>query len=1028
MFGTCKYSNLTNISEYRYLGKSIDNQNIPNYNYSYDMKSSIDFSEMNWIYSPYNSLIITSDSRFDWVFNNTFNRYRDSLLLNSFLAGMHEQHGNPLRPTGDHFDETKDVPWQEIFHVVTPPTKTTYGLAMLWHISDLDGKLYYIDVALQPFNKLRGNIIIEYKDMTTGALVYPSETRLVDDGQSLSITAIDIPGFNYKGAGVDYIANPTITTVSKSVDVHYAYEYKKQTLYVTFYLEKDTASPNADLSGSIEISSDTFDASRAIPTGELVTISATIDTPTVFNYTSVLNTGVESYNVEVVKPYTLKWNEKTRHTSYHTSPCADTNGDSVVDDADDPCGGHTTTSNDPQSENGVERQTYSVDRSYSYYTIYELNHFELDLVNVYNPKLSYLDPVLLRASALGFVPEDIEVLQQTGYINRPDALGTNAAWNASLNKYIVTLPKSTYRRSSKPSFDFFDEADSAVGKIKVRNDRILVNGIHVLNDDWHLGSTPLPAPIPKLRSAVLTLKDYLISHRIFNGYGETTGFIEYTFKRQINSTLPLPSVAVTGNPLNIHTPVVCDVSANPEDDYDQRSDLSGGRVNVPLDYVMTVNFDTENWHIANKGYGYRDYGIYSKYKRISFPFDVYVSSNKNELIGTPDTLFYLKKNNWHVVPISENAVYFKVPHWCDEGDYVINTQVVSLNHRSPSGYELRANLDFGNDIAAQQIPIVVSGRIFDFVVTGVSDKRWLNQFSDLSTYFTVGSNNKNGRLSNRSIGAGGAWPYTLPIAPGKNTDTGLEDASVKLGYPVQFALKTIGDYFGIDDLIILRPEFYRVDQNGLNREPVDLYYLTGQQYVKVGSVHDQLKHRISLNGLARKVSATELIRTADTIKALGESITGLTKEAYLKSTLDTTYVCKPKTIVLSKALRTFIGSYANLPAGVDKHRAIAGVQMWYGEYLLPNSAIVVPKGADLFAGYRDNTTSIFEDGFLIVHMKIDAVKDMKVTDPKLSYVTDTANEWLIEGYDTSSLTYEAVAGDVILYEIDKHASDDLVSE
>ncbi len=1041
-----KYSNLTNQIECRFLGESKDSQKVPNYNYAYDTKSNIYFDDMYWITDPSNSPRVLNDSRFKWVQNSNFTTANITpLIRKSFLSGMHLQHGNKNRPSGDYFrgdalnNRGQPINWMNYIHIIDPPTYETHGSCMLWHITT-GGKLYYIDVRLTRFKDLGATVYIKHRTTSGTPLTTYDYATTLDDSQTKDFKAKIIPNHQYKGLGiVQGVGTAPLQTAADAYLLSYAYENGKQIYTLTFYYDKDfkqIAIPTP--TGAIRVSSTGFNVDKAIPTGEFVKIDARIDKPFIMDYRANYVSGTQAYTVEVYKPYTLEW----------TTTGVDASGKPITI---------------YHSVDKTATQSFQIQRSYSYYNLQELYAFGLEFVNVYNSKLDALSPVLMAAQALGLKIPAVNYVLVGNHISQPLPQNSETHFEPSKNAYQVILDHSVYNSSSSPSFNFSGTAEQAIGPMEVRNDGLSVGTSVLMSSDWYTGSAPAPIPVTAaavgsspglgagsgpgagsgagslLSPITITLNNHLLQHNISNGTDETTGLLHYKILALHNVTDPDIDEWVNGTSVAVHTPVVCSSSLAPLENLDQRPPGLKQTLGAPLDAVMTLHFSTTGPHLNQLGYGNRDYAAYVKKKRVSFPFDVYFSENASELLGPAASGIFVPADQWVDVPLDSTTFYYKIPYWVTPQDYGVLTQVIAKNHRTPAQYELVANLDPENDIAGQRADVAIVGRLFDFAITHVGDIQWRNVYQKLSSvYFTSGQMGKNGLQSGRGARSGfqgGIWPYTLPIMPGKHPLKGFSEASVKAGYPIRFSVKTMGDFYGPEDMIYVEPSFYRIDPTTKTREPVDVYYRLDGRYVLVGSAADTWQHSTILQNGRQELSTQDVLKTLDVFNQLGPAQTGQTGNQYLKSTLASTYVCKPKSALLSSALRVFIGGFDNagggagsgalLPPGVNPDLVTASAQMWFGEYILPDSAVFVKKGADLQAAYRQGLDPTFRSGFLAVNFQLSAHHNMDLSAPQLLYSGDTANMWAIEGFNSNQGGLPLASGDVALYPIGQMASDDL---
>lgn len=181
-------------------------------------------------------------------------------------------------------------------------------------------------------------------------------------------------------------------------------------------------------------------------------------------------TGTKQYTIQVSKTYTLTWTETQ----------------SGPPDAD----GNPTTITVPRSDTQTVTKNYSIERKYSFWTIQNLEVYGIQKAIVSNYAL----------------PSGTVTLEPNGYA--PPTV--SAAHDASLNAHIidpvysnVTLPGQTISggssRPSVPNEDWRSTAESAIGKIKVKNDSFIFNGNTIMDNRIVEEKAPTPGAIPAPR-------------------------------------------------------------------------------------------------------------------------------------------------------------------------------------------------------------------------------------------------------------------------------------------------------------------------------------------------------------------------------------------------------------------------------------------------------------------------------------------------------------------------------------------------
>jgi hypothetical protein len=746
-----------------------------------------------------------------------------------------------------------------------------------------------------------------------------------------------------------------------------------------------------------------FDVLKGIPTSESLYVNATAKSY-LYRNTFAEMSGTKSYPIQISKTYTLTW------TEIHAGP----------PDAD----GNPTTVAVPRSDTRTVTKSYTVERKYSFWTIQNLEVYGIQKATVSNYAL----------------PSGTVALQPNGY--SPPTV--SAAHDASLDSHItdpvyanVTLPRQTISggssRPSVPDEDWKNEAEKAIGKIKVKNDSLIFNGNTIMDSRVAEEKGPAPGAIPvppTIGPDVLYGAGYLIDASKTNKASQpSSGAIAYALIKGIgggeNKTFPIVGI----NPVTVHTPVANYAAISDDRTHNQKTKPTAGRSALILDRPFTVTVPTSGQHREIKGYGNRDYAKYTKDKQVWFPFDVY----------SADKSTFIPKETWTSIPVGQAQMTFYLPVWVDEGNYDVLFRTFAENSPA-SGFttQMNANLDVPNHVATQVVPVEVIGRLYDFRITDIADFNWETVFrtqkgsaTPTGNAYWVGTKGIDGAAR------GNQPPFVLPVRQGSHPEAGKKNVAVKTGYHVKFEVMTKGNMFGSGDGIRITPTFYFVDSKGKNRQEVDLYYHSGtKKFIRIGSADDVERRTITLDARLRNVSQQELIRTADTLWSLGGG--SGTKQAfvdqYLKDARKPTYVGGYDIMLLPPQLRTFTGP-TGVPAGVNAARANASVQRWFGEYSLPAAPYVVPKGFNLAAygrknGLTDNSPVFLKDGYIIVNFNLETIRNKDLSNPHLQYIYGPLdNQWQMEGFQRSftdpyGVTFQLKDGDIVFYHADQFSYDD----
>lgn len=752
--------------------------------------------------------------------------------------------------------------------------------------------------------------------------------------------------------------------------------------------------------------SERFDVSKGIPTSESLYVNASAKAYLYRNQFTEIK-GTKTYPITVSRTYWLSW------TEYVSGP-----PDSK---------GNPTTVPVSRSDTQTVTQSYTIERKYSYWLIDRLEVYGLQRADVANYAL----------------PGGKVTLEPSGYT--PPAV--SASHEASVSAHVsdpvyqnVTLSGQSLNggssRPSVPSENWKSQAEQAVGKIKVRNDSLVFNGQTIMNNGIVEEAAPAPGAIPAapiIGQNVLYGRGFGIDSGKSNKAAQpSNGTISYTLIKGIgggsNQAFPISGI----NPVTVHTPVVNRAAVSDDQAHNQKTVPTAGRSALILNRPFTVTIPTSGQHRDITGYGNRDYAKYVRDKQVRFPFDVYKA----------DRTTLIPKETWTSIPVGEQQTTFYLPVWVDEGNYEVLFRSFAENSPASFTSQANANLDVSHHVATQVVPVEVIGRLFDFRITDIADYQWETVFRTAKGSATpTGNSYWVGTESIDGAARGNSAPYMLPIRPGSHPESGKKNVAIKTGYHLKFEVKTLGNMFGSGDGILITPTFYFVDKKGQNRQPVDLYYHSGnKRFIRIGSAEDTEQRQVTLDMRLRNVPQQELTNTANTLWRLNGA-TG-NQAAYVQQFLKD--AAQKKIVVggydgmlLPPPLRTFIGSL-QVPSGVDAARANAAIQLWRGEYSLPAAPYAVPAGFNIAEYGRthklDDQSPIFlRDGYLIVNFNIETIRNRNTSQPHLQYKDGPlSNQWQMEGFSRSFVDpygarFSLLDGDVAFYHADLSSYDDFGS-
>jgi hypothetical protein len=759
-----------------------------------------------------------------------------------------------------------------------------------------------------------------------------------------------------------------------------------------------------------------FDVLKGIPTSEYLHVN-TLTKNYLFDFTYNKKAGRRKYDVTVKKTYTLTWQEP-----------------GSVDDQ-----GNITWVD--KSQDYPVSITYPIYRDFTYWVVSHLETYGVQKADVDNFALPSGQVTL---TPKGYTPPDVSTAHSDAE--------SDHVFDPEYQK-VVDLPGQTINGGqgsppTVPQEDFTAQAEDAVPKIQVKNDRLDFNSSNLMSDAKVEQDGPRPSPVPAPTVIGPTVLDdsYQIAPTKANYYqAQSKGTIYYNpvpggVGSASDKNYPIPGI----NHVTVHTPVVNYSTTSDEWPYNQKTVPTAGRNAFILDRPFTVKMPTVGQHLNIEGYKNRDYAKYTKNKQVWFPFDVFTEDKKQ----------FIPKNTWIDIDVDQESFIFFLPVWVDEGFYDVLFREIAINcpavrfeteHNANKDWIMSQSPPEMPYVATESIPVEVIGRVYDFHITDVADYNWQSVFRQNDGTTPRGSSYWVGDLDIDGKPSGNDTPYELPVRQGSHPNQGTKNIAVKTGYHFKFDLKTKGNMFGSDDGIRITPTFYFVDKNGNNRQEVDLYYRTNDKpFVRIGSSDDTEKRYVVLNEPLRNVPNGELRDTSDYLYSHGYTFGGAAatnKDAfyatYLRYAERKTWVGDYSLMLLTQPLRTFIGDKV-VPDGVDVARANAAVQKWYGEYSLPAAPYAVLKGTNLAEYGRthsleDKAPIFLKNGYLIVNFNIETIRNQDVTHPHLQYLYGPLDkQWRMEGFrdtvkDPYGVTFHLQDGDVVFYHADKSSRDDFDS-
>lgn len=503
------------------------------------------------------------------------------------------------------------------------------------------------------------------------------------------------------------------------------------------------------------ILSDTFDVTKGIPGGE--SVYTVCSTPSyLLGYRFDNKAGYANYTAYGQITWNLSWTEGE--------------GDDEV----------------TMESSVVMTYPASIARSYSYWDIEYLDVYALNGSDIHNAAMEN-DSVSVCPS--GTYPKvNVRTLGEvSSHVRKPAEC-----------EGVIDLGVRSFAGNTPPPVDVYYEINSRVGECRVCNDLLVINGVTVMDANEARGSTAAPKAVSTdINASTLRVDGINIPTIRANGQYRSSGEVSYSRVAGVNSARgDVMTVAIDSvNSVVVHTPVVCKAYMEDAKEFCELIDYDRSRKQLVIDRYFKVGINETGDHRNIKGYGHGNYGKYSAVTEVMFPFDV---ETKSELI---------RSGTWHTLNGEEQ---FYIPVYVNEGEYSVTFRSVSANTYANNGIfmaERNANTDTSNYVAFDAIPVYVSGRIYDLMVTRVNGT---------SVKKPIGTKDRNGEKSVNNVSD------TAPMVPGElNLDH--SEGPLKKGYRFDLSVVTVGDYEQEYHGVKIKPSYYVISRDGTNRIPVDVY-------------------------------------------------------------------------------------------------------------------------------------------------------------------------------------------------------------
>ncbi len=962
--------------QYEFIGNNRTPEEVPN---PYFIPDSIPSSEIvgRWMW--------VENVELKRYVSNSSKEYKLALTPTQRTAFYNQIIQSLERKFGPKFDEdaaraeseggtTGEELWLSRAGVIIPPTTVSRGMVRFWHI-DNSGKTWYTTAIINPLYHFEPDFQIQYggDDYTDGTVIKdPSNSTVTVNLKNRteideSDNALRVEYYLVDDAGVETLIPPKYSNIDHNLmpwaNVQVNLSAGEHRIKLLVEVEHN---PNIkEVEHTIRVIDNIADA----PSGGLV-IGSNSPGQEIFDVGLGIPSSEQLYVSVQAGEYIASY-DRIRRTGSR---------DVIVS--------FTGTYED----NTIINEVRSIRRSYAYYDVDYYLVYAIKDVGVENYALPNGHQTLLPTSSYGV---------SASHVNG----NRSAPSNVTIDLTGVPL-----------DYNFDLRANSEAGYYSTNDGYIVIDGLRI-----NLGD---PIPQASLTGLGVIYKEGIIIPPTLPNQENTKTvaqvnyelLYEYNRPATESDTIVMP---IQGNLVTVHTPVVCYPTIQ-----DRLTQVQSNNPNINMTQLVigdnfVINYPTTGQHLNIPGYGYRNYASTTDQRQVLFQFDVYEGEDER---GT-----YHKANTW--IDVNQDTTTYFIPNWVEESNAIrigFRTLGINLPNISAS-YDWHYNQSVDSYKAIAEVVVELSPKVYNFKITDITDRNWSDFFKQEVNDFHVGLKDYLGSVDAQRL-------FTLPIMPFKNNVQGYEDYAVKLSYEFRFSFETNGDFHDGNDVVVVSPKFYHIDKDGQNRQEMDVYYESKNGFIRYGGSLDKMKNNMILLDSGRDITLGEIEDTAKMLDYQNRG-NGYAYEDYLEL-LSGHYEKDIKyedQILLTELQKTFIGTSHNRPSSVSENKVVTSVQKWYGEFYLPNQTVVVPVGTDLsvYDKLDVKKAPFLQEGYIVVNFEIDGYhdinthSDLETATPYISYETDDfGNQWLIEGYDVNQQGYELETGDVVLYHIDKRASDD----
>ncbi len=419
-------------------------------------------------------------------------------------------------------------------------------------------------------------------------------------------------------------------------------------------------------------------------------------------------------------------------------------------------------------------ETINVPMDYSYWRMEQLQVFKLHGATITNQFFHQkTQSILLTQAEKDHLPSPlIQKVAHTQHVlfPNPQTIVMSPEYIHGARQGQPNIPSLTNQQISK----------FALPQLKVRNDRLRIDGQIIMDDVWHVQHSKDPKTVrSSFKNHVITISKSGIqsNEAATNAVYASTGFADYR-SIDMSGKISLMKVNVTSiNSLAVHTPLIISMNVNTERKWIQIINPTN-----PLNYLVLgkpfhLHLSNTGDHIDAKGYQNIHTNEFVEKREIRFSFDVMYDGK------------VLAQHKWYQLPARDNSFSFVLLVKSKAGGGIIEIRDYSRACANLScKFQQKANLSRSHGGVSQLIKVEKIGTISKFRISSIGgyvapdDRHWAARH--------------------------------LPVYPYHY---------VKTSPTLIYQLQTIGNYHQTDSCVRIKRRYFHINRDGKNRQEVDLY-------------------------------------------------------------------------------------------------------------------------------------------------------------------------------------------------------------